>query len=144
MRTDGAGSSTGEERAVRFVRRPTAGAIMVTKTIGASDEGGEEIPARTGRNIVILSDGTGQRGGILVDERRSNIYKMFRATRCGPDSPVDPALQVAFYDPGLGTLPGGIYSPAALARILYNVASQANGMGITRNIIDCYAALVRL
>lgn len=97
-----------------------------------------------GRNIVIFSDGTGQRGGVLVDERRSNIYKLYRATRVAPDSCVDPAEQTAFYDPGLGTLPGGIDSPAALARSLYNLASQATGLGITRNIVDCYAALVRL
>ncbi|MEH3106611.1 MAG: DUF2235 domain-containing protein [Sphingomonas fennica] len=96
------------------------------------------------RNIVIYSDGTGQRGGILVDERRSNIYKLFRATRVGPDSAIDPAEQIAFYDPGLGTLPGGVDSPAALARSFYNLASRATGLGITANIIDCYAALVRL
>jgi hypothetical protein len=51
-----------------------------------------------GKNIVIFSDGTGQRGGVLVDENRSNIYKLFRATRCGPDSTVDPKLQLAFYE----------------------------------------------
>ena len=97
-----------------------------------------------GRNIVIFSDGTGQRGGVLVDERRSNIYKLYRATRVAPDSCVDPAEQTAFYDPGLGTLPGGIDSPVAFARSIYNVASQATGMGITRNIVDCHAALIRL
>ena len=96
------------------------------------------------RNIIIFSDGTGQRGGVLVDERRSNIYKLYRATRVAPDSCIDPAEQAAFYDPGLGTLPGGIDSPAAFARSAYNLASQATGMGITRNIVDCYAALVRL
>ena len=42
-----------------------------------------------GRNIVIFSDGTGQRGGVLVDERRSNIYKLYRAARVAPDSCVD-------------------------------------------------------
>ena len=60
-----------------------------------------------GRNIVIFSDGTGQRGGITFDERRSNIYKLYRATRCGPDSGVSPVEQVAYYDPGIGTVPGG-------------------------------------
>lgn len=49
-----------------------------------------------GRNILIFSDGTGQGGGVLVDERRSNVYKLYRATRCGPDSTVDPAEQLAF------------------------------------------------
>src|SRR3954447_23312453 len=86
--------------------------------------------AAMGKNIVILSDGTGQRGGLLFDERRSNIYKLYRATRSGPDSCVDATKQSAFYDPGLGTLPGGIDSPAALARSIYNLASQATGMGI--------------
>jgi hypothetical protein len=100
--------------------------------------------AFTGRSIVILSDGTGQRGGLLFDERRSNIYKLYRATRGGPDSCVDATRQTAFYDPGLGTLPGGIDSPAALARSLYNLASQATGLGITRNIVDCYAEIIRV
>ena len=97
----------------------------------------------TGRNIVILSDGTGQRGGLMFDERRSNIYKLYRAARSGPDSCVDATRQSAFYDPGLGTLPGGIDSPTALARSLYNLASQATGMGITGNIVDCYAEIIR-
>lgn len=96
------------------------------------------------KNIVILSDGTGQRGGLFFDERRSNIYKLYRATRSGPDSSVDATKQTAFYDPGLGTLPGGIDSPAALLRSLYNLASQATGMGITGNIIDCYAEIIRV
>lgn len=56
-----------------------------------------------GPNILIFSDGTGQAGGLLVDENRSNIYKLYRATRVGPDSAVDPRRQLAFYDPGLGS-----------------------------------------
>jgi len=99
------------------------------------------------RNIVIFSDGTGQRGGLLFDERRSNIYKLFRATRCGPDSSVDPAQQLTFYDPGLGTLPPGHGSGGIIDVIwrgLYNLISQATGLGITRNIIDCYAAIIRM
>jgi uncharacterized protein (DUF2235 family) len=97
-------------------------------------------------NIVIYSDGTGQRGGLIFDERRSNIYKLFRATRCGPDSSVDPAEQVTFYDPGLGTVPVshsfGIIG--AITRSFYNLASQATGLGLTRNIVDCYSAILRL
>jgi hypothetical protein len=45
------------------------------------------------RNLVILSDGTGQQGGLFFDERRSNIYKLYRATRCGPDSIVLPEIE---------------------------------------------------
>ena len=97
-----------------------------------------------GKNILIFSDGTGQRGGLQFDERRSNIYKLFRATRCGPDSSVDPSLQLAFYDPGLGTLPGGLGLVGMVWRKIYNLASQATGLGITANIIDCYAAIISL
>ncbi|HET6158275.1 MAG TPA: DUF2235 domain-containing protein [Dongiaceae bacterium] len=95
------------------------------------------------RNIVIYSDGTGQRGGVLFDERRSNIYKLYRATRCGPDSSVDPAEQYAFYDPGIGTSKGarGVFGTAW--DFIYNLVCQATGLGLTGNIIDCYAALVR-
>jgi uncharacterized protein (DUF2235 family) len=55
------------------------------------------------KNVLIFSDGTGQAGGITFDENRTNIYKLFRATRCGPDSTIDPSEQVAFYGPGLGS-----------------------------------------
>lgn len=83
----------------------------------------------------------------MFDERRSNVYKLFRATRCGPDSSVNPAEQLTFYDPGLGTLPpgdGGGSLVAVAGRAVYNLVSQATGLGITHNIIDCYAAIVRM
>jgi hypothetical protein len=44
-----------------------------------------------GRNIFIFSDGTGQVGGITFDEDRTNIYKLYRATRVCPDSTIDPS-----------------------------------------------------
>jgi hypothetical protein len=43
------------------------------------------------KNILISADGTGNEGGLLPDESRTNVYKLFRATRTGPDSPIDPA-----------------------------------------------------
>jgi uncharacterized protein (DUF2235 family) len=52
------------------------------------------------KNVVIFSDGTGQAGGFRFDENRSNVYKLYRATRCSADSSIDPREQVAFYDPG--------------------------------------------
>ena len=59
------------------------------------------------RIVVIFADGTGQRGGLKIDERRTNICKLYRGMRAGPDSQVDPSRQCAFYGPGLGT-PGGV------------------------------------
>jgi len=96
-----------------------------------------------GKNIVVFSDGTGQRSGISFDERRSNVYKLYRACRCGPDSSIDPAEQVAFYDPGVGTAPPGSgYFREKFARIK-NMACMATGLGLTDNLIDCYAAIIR-
>ena len=96
-----------------------------------------------GRNIVIFSDGTGQRGGVYFDEARSNIYKLYRAARCGPDSSIPPERQLAFYDPGLGTRSTG-NALTSLGRTIYNYVSQATGLGLTHNIIDCYTAIIQL
>jgi Uncharacterized alpha/beta hydrolase domain (DUF2235) len=92
------------------------------------------------KNIIIFSDGTGQAGGITFDEARTNIYKLYRACRVGPD----PTEQVAFYDPGLGSPADGSQIKVQWARSIYNLVSKATGLGITANIIDCYAALIRL
>ena len=96
------------------------------------------------KNIVIFSDGTGQRGGITFDENRTNIYKLYRATRCAPDSSVNPALQLTYYDPGLGTIPEGSGLLGGALRKVHNVISQATGLGITMNIVDCYAEIIRI
>ncbi len=97
-----------------------------------------------GKNVVIFSDGTGQAGGFRFDEKRSNIYKLYRATRCGPDSSVDPREQVTFYDPGLGSQGDGGHLGGRILRWIHNTVAQATGFGITRNIIDCYSALIQL
>lgn len=100
-------------------------------------------PAAAGRSIVIFSDGTGQRGGVYFDESRTNIYKLYRAARCGPDSLIPPERQLAFYDPGLGTRSTGSVL-TSFVRTIYNYVSQATGLGITHNIIDCYTAVIQL
>jgi uncharacterized protein (DUF2235 family) len=92
------------------------------------------------KNIAIFADGTGQQGGIYFDERRSNIYKLYRAARCGPDSNINPSEQVAYYDPGLGTSPVG---RNRWFNHIYNFFAQALGLGLTDNIIDCYAEIIR-
>lgn len=96
------------------------------------------------RNILIFSDGTGQAGGLFPDEDRSNIYKLYRATRCGPDTEIKAAQQIAFYDPGLGSQTDGDRIKFKWGRAVYNALSQATGLGITQNIIDCYSAILKL
>jgi uncharacterized protein (DUF2235 family) len=97
------------------------------------------------KNILIFSDGTGQAGGLTPDQNVSNIYKLYRATRCGPDTSIDPSEQLTFYDPGLGSQPdSGLFFATRAYRWLHDVVSQATGLGITTNIVDCYAALLRM
>lgn len=90
------------------------------------------------RNVLIFSDGTGQIGGIRPDQRLSNVYKMYRAMRPGPSSPIDPVEQFAFYDPGLGA---GETDGMTLRRVA-NGVEAAIGSGIDENVIDCYEAII--
>lgn len=96
------------------------------------------------KNILIFSDGTGQAGGIRPDQRLSNIYKLYRATRIGPDSTIDPSKQLAFYDPGLGSAevsnPGLLQTRTIVSKYL----SSALGVGLTRNVADCYEHILKV
>ena len=93
-----------------------------------------------GKNILIFADGTGNEGGLLPDESRTNVYKLFRATRTGPDSPINPAEQIAFYIPGVGTSTPG--EAQRLPKRLWRGLLQAIGGGLTRRIIDGYVAII--
>ena len=69
-----------------------------------------------GKNIVVFSDGTGQKGGI---DHNTNIYKLFNMIEDRTDN------QIMYYDPGLGT---GIEG----------VSGLIGGRGFSRNMLDCY------
>lgn len=90
------------------------------------------------KNILIFSDGTGQYGGQRPDQRLSNIYKMYRAMRPGPDSPIRYSDQIAYYDPGLGA--GEVEGMSW--RKLRNALEAAVGTGIDENVIDCYEKIL--
>jgi uncharacterized protein (DUF2235 family) len=90
------------------------------------------------KNILIFSDGTGQIGGIKPDQRLSNIYKMYRAMRPGPDSPISPKRQVAFYDPGLGSAE----TEGGTLKKIRRAVEAGVGEGIDTNVIDCYEKII--
>jgi uncharacterized protein (DUF2235 family) len=95
------------------------------------------------KNIIIFSDGTGQQGGLKPDQNLSNVYKLFRAARTGPDSAIDPKHQVAYYDAGLGTEPDQGSIPLRTVQAFRRMWSGATGAGISRNITDCYQAVLK-
>ena len=80
----------------------------------------------------------------MPDETRSNVYKLFRATRVSPDTSIDPSEQVAFYDGGLGSRASVQAIRLKWWRRIYNFLGQTTGLGITQNIIDCYAEIIRV
>ncbi|MCZ7615959.1 MAG: DUF2235 domain-containing protein [Ignavibacteriaceae bacterium] len=68
------------------------------------------------KNIIVLSDGTGQEGG---EGNNTNVYKLFNLLEDRTDN------QITFYDRGLGT---------GFRKITGNIS----GMGISQNIYECY------
>lgn len=93
------------------------------------------------KNIAVFSDGTGQDGGVRPEQRVSNVYKMYRVCKIGPESGIDPSEQVAFYDPGLGTDIGATALTAPV-RFAQKMAASLSGRGIATNIVDCYRFII--
>jgi uncharacterized protein (DUF2235 family) len=93
------------------------------------------------KNIVVYSDATGRDGGVRPEQRVSNIYKMYRASRDHPDTAIDPSEQVVFYDAGLGTDIGAT-ALTAPARFVQKLLGSVIGAGIKRNIADCYEFII--
>lgn len=90
------------------------------------------------KSIIVFSDGTGQQGGVRPDQVLSNVYKLYRASRVSGDNAIDPAKQIAFYDPGLGTINETGIIKLSVVDKLRSIFGLAFGIGITGNIIDCY------
>lgn len=95
------------------------------------------------KNIVVFSDGTGEQGGVRPDQVLTNVYKLYRAARVSAYSPVDPAKQVAFYDPGLGTVTDSAVIRLSVLDRFKSVAGLMFGIGITDNIVDCYEFILQ-
>jgi len=74
---------------------------------------------KQGKNIIILCDGTGQEGGV---GNNTNVYKLYNMLlHRSPE-------QISYYDKGIGT---------GWAKVMTNVG----GLGISKNILDCYRFL---
>jgi len=89
------------------------------------------------KNILLFADGTGNEGGLLPDESRTNVYKLYRATRNGPDTGIDPRAQIAFYLHGIGTP-----APGRKSHALRQAWEQMFGGGLASRITDGYAAII--
>ena len=115
-------------------------ALRHARMRGAARRGG----GRVGKNILIFSDGTGQAGGYMPDETRSNVYKLFRATRVSPRHHHRPraADRILRRRARLARRRRRHQDQAVAPHL--QPAGQATGLGITQNIIDCYAQIIRV
>lgn len=96
--------------------------------MGTGMEGSQadKVPRLSGRNLIILSDGTGNSGGLTRD---SNVWRLYQ-TIDHHHAPVD---QLVRYDDGVGT------DHWRLLKLL----GGAFGFGLTRNVVGLYAFLAR-
>jgi len=91
----------------------------------------ESSQPRLSRNIVLCSDGTGNRGGI---GHGTNVWRLYKSIdRHGHKTKPTTTEQVLFYDDGVGT------EDLKLLRILGGFF----GLGMSRNIRQLYTHLVR-
>jgi uncharacterized protein (DUF2235 family) len=85
------------------------------------------------KNIVICCDGTGNEFG----NRNSNVVKLFTVLALE-----DPKLQVAYYDPGIGTM-GSTNALSKAAKWFTKVLGLAFGYGLLENVGDAYRFLMQ-
>lgn len=84
-----------------------------------------------GKNIVICLDGTGNQ----FKEHNSNVVKLFRVLER------DPHRQVAYYDPGVGTL-GDPTLKTPVGKKISKALGLAFGSGLLTNVEEAYSYLM--
>ncbi len=107
-------------------RRTTGAAKPAANTAGVSRKPAENSGSQPqGKNIVLLSDGTGNSRAKVW---KSNIWRLYKALDLTDDS-----VQVAYYDDGVGTS----------SFKLFAVLGGIFGFGLARNVREIYAFLCR-
>jgi uncharacterized protein (DUF2235 family) len=137
------GTAPGMESAVWLLTPPALAGRMVMRRrrrgeyrqffndgVAKSYIGGVEEQMR--RNIVICCDGTGNN----LDVAKSNVVRLFSIARRD-----DPDSQVAYYHPGIGTMPAKA-ALTSLSRMATKLAGAGFGYGLLDNVADLYASLM--
>jgi uncharacterized protein (DUF2235 family) len=87
----------------------------------------------TAKNIVVCLDGTGNQ---LKARGSTNVVRLFEMLDLS-----DPARQIAYYDPGVGTFSAqGAWTPAA--RAISRTMGLVVGTGMRQNLAEAYAYLM--
>src|SRR5689334_23057934 len=87
----------------------------------------------TAKNIVVCLDGTGNQ---LKARGSTNVVRLFEMLDLS-----DPAKQIAYYDPGVGTFSAqGAWTPAA--RAISRTMGLVVGTGMRQNLAEAYTYLM--
>ncbi len=82
-----------------------------------------------GKNIVVCLDGTGNQ---LKAKGNTNVVRLYEMLDLS-----EPSSQIAYYDPGVGTL-GAQGSWTALGQRVSKLAGLAVGLGMRANLGEAY------
>jgi uncharacterized protein (DUF2235 family) len=82
------------------------------------------------KNIILLSDGTGNSAGKLF---KTNVWRLYQALDLSQPGPDGRPAQIAYYDDGVGSS----------SFKLFALIGGAFGYGLKRNVIDLYTYLCR-
>jgi uncharacterized protein (DUF2235 family) len=85
---------------------------------------------KTGKAIVILSDGTGNSAAAVF---KTNIWRLYKALDLSEKPAENQRRQIAYYDDGIGT---SAFRPLALLGGTF-------GVGLKRNVLDLYRFICR-
>ena len=85
------------------------------------------------KNIVICLDGTNDELGASAPTNPAKVFEMLDLD--------DPAQQIAYYDPGVGTLPAAS-ARGTIGRQVSRLAQMAFGFGMKANLIQAYSWLM--
>ncbi|MFH9657024.1 DUF2235 domain-containing protein [Streptomyces sp. NPDC017248] len=86
------------------------------------------------RNIVVCLDGTGNQVGARYPTNVVRLFEMLEAD--------DPARQLLYYDPGVGTMASaGVHGP--VGRRISRLCGLALGTGLRTNLAEAYTYLMR-
>ena len=88
----------------------------------------------TGKKIVICLDGTGNQLGA---NNPTNVAKIFQLLDLG-----DPSRQIAYYDPGVGTM-SSASARGTLGRATSRLCGLALGTGMKANLAEAYTYLMQ-
>src|SRR5262249_18670176 len=106
------------------------GGVLMTSI----DDRNADVTVRKNRKIIICLDGTNDEIGNARPTNVGKVYEMLKMT--------EPSVQIAYYDPGIGTLPAST-ARGYVERKVSRIGELAFGWGLRSKLADAYRWLMQ-